>query len=303
MDSSRPTFSIVIPTYRRPAQLGVALEALAGIEYPRTSFEVIVVDDGSENPPNRLIEDYRNRLDVNLLIQNHAGPATARNLGAANAKHRFLAFTDDDCSPASDWLQKLSQRFTANPVSGIGGRIINALSENQFSIASQLLVDYLYSYFNADPEKARLFTGNNLAFPTAEFLAAGAFETSFNSPGGEERELCDRWVQSGFRFLYAPEVLVYHRHVLSPRSFWQQHYIYGRGAFHYREVQALKSHKVPLEPFSFYWNLVRYPLTNSHSKQPWVLAALMGLSQAATVTGYFRERLFSQEVKRGELSR
>lgn len=300
MHSSEATFSIVIPTYRRAERLGVALQALAELNYPRSKFEVIVVDDGSELPPKQVIDEYSEKLALNLLVQKHSGPATARNLGSANAKYRFLAFTDDDCSPAPDWLQKLAQRFTANPVSGIGGRIINSLTENPFSNASQLLVDYLYSYFNADPEKPRLFTGNNMAYPTDEFLAAGSFETSFDTAGGEDREMCDRWVQSGYGLLYAPEVIVYHRHFLSPRSFLRQHYNYGRGAFHYRKVQAIKSHKgVPLEPLSFYWNLVRYPLANSHSKQPWLLAALMGLSQAATATGYFREKLFSQEEKRG----
>lgn len=252
------------------------------------------MDDGSEIPPNDVIDGYRDTLDLNLLVQNHAGPATARNLGASKSKYRFLAFTDDDCSPSPDWLQKLAERFVVNPHIAIGGRIINALSENAYSNASQLLVDYLYSYFNADPKKPRLFTGNNLTFPTDYFLNAGCYDTSFNNAGGEDRELCDRWVQSGYDLLYAPEVIVYHRHFLSPRSFLRQHYNYGRGSFHYRKVHSTKSHKgVPLEPWSFYWNLIRYPLVNSHVQQPWLLAALMGLSQAATATGYFREKLFS----------
>lgn len=297
MALSQPTFSIIIPTYRRPQLLSVCLDTLAKLDYPRDSFEVIVVDDGSENPPEDVVRTIQDKLDIRLLVKTHAGPAPARNFGAASAKFRFLAFTDDDCSPAPDWLTKLAERFTVNPGLGIGGRIVNALTENQYSTASQLVVEYLYTYFNADPQNARLFTASNMAFPKEEFYQAGSFEKAFVNPGGEERELCDRWIQTGHRFLYAPEVLVYHRHKLSPGSFWRQHYTYGRGAFRYRKVQAVKTQKgVPLEPLSFYWNLIRYPLMNSHTRQPWFLAALMGISQAATATGYFREKFFTPDV-------
>jgi len=45
-----PTFSVVIPTYRRPERLVACLRSLAALDYPRDRFEVIVVDDGSGAP-------------------------------------------------------------------------------------------------------------------------------------------------------------------------------------------------------------------------------------------------------------
>ena len=46
------TFSIVVPTYRRPDRLAACVESLAALDYPRERFQIIVVDDGSGNPPN-----------------------------------------------------------------------------------------------------------------------------------------------------------------------------------------------------------------------------------------------------------
>ena len=72
--------------------------------YPQDRFEVIVVDDGSEPPMDSVVSFFRDRLELVLLSQANSGPAAARNTGAAQAKGKFLAFTDDDCTPAPDWL-------------------------------------------------------------------------------------------------------------------------------------------------------------------------------------------------------
>ena len=122
MDLKQPLFSIIIPTYERPRQLATCLQALTHLAYPSHRFEVIVVNDGSEKPLNSVVDPYRHRLNVILLSQPNAGPATARNTGAAQARGRFLVFTDDDCAPSPDWLKFLAKRFAATPDCAIGGR-------------------------------------------------------------------------------------------------------------------------------------------------------------------------------------
>ena len=51
----QPTFSIIVPTYTRPRQLSMCLQALAELYYPRERFEVIAVDDGSVVPPEMVV--------------------------------------------------------------------------------------------------------------------------------------------------------------------------------------------------------------------------------------------------------
>src|SRR5579864_8046015 len=98
----QPDFSIIIPTFNRCASLAVCLEALAGLDYPRNQFEVIVVDDGGSESCEAVTEEFRERIDIRYYRQENSGPARARNRGAYWSKGRILCFTDDDCRPRAD---------------------------------------------------------------------------------------------------------------------------------------------------------------------------------------------------------
>ena len=284
--------SIVIPTYGRSQQLQACLQALTHLDYPRDAFDVIVVDDGSDTPPDSAIGPFRERLDLTLLAQEHAGPAAARNAGAARAKGRFLAFTDDDCSPDRLWLQILAAHFALNPDRALGGRTINALPRNLYSCASQDLVSYLYAYYNANHDQARFFASNNLALPADSFRHIGGFDETFPFAAGEDRDLCDRWVSCGYPMAYVPEAIVRHAHPLSIRSFWRQQFNYGRGAYYFHKKRGRRSQTPPvnvvaLEPRAFYLNLLFYPLAQARSLNAKALAAFLAvLSQAAIAAGF-----------------
>jgi GT2 family glycosyltransferase len=290
MGQEQPFFSIVIPTYARPGQLATCLQSLARLDYPRDRFEVIVVDDGSETPPEAVVASFCGHLDVTLLKQAHAGPAAARNTGAAQARGKFLAFTDDDCAPALDWLQSLAARFARASDCAIGGRTLNALPDNPYSTASQLLIAYLYAYYNADSDRARFFASNNLAMPADRFHAIGGFDTTYTRTAAEDREFCDRWLHHGYRMTYAPEALVYHAHALTFHNFWRQHFNYGCGAFRFRQARAQRAcGRIRLEPLSFYLNLLLYPFSQAQGWRAPLLAALLGVSQIAHAVGFLWE--------------
>ena len=287
MGLKKPFFSVIIPTYERPRQLKACLQALTRLDYNHDYFEVIVVDDGSKAPLESVVASFQKRLDVTLLSQPNAGPAAARNTAAAQAKGEVLAFTDDDCEPASDWLQTLALRFTAITGCAIGGCTINALPENLYSTASQMLLDYLYAYYNADSTQARFFASNNLAMPADHFHAIGGFSTTFSRAAAEDRELCDRWLLHGHRLIYAKEVIVYHAHSHSWRSFWKQHFNYGHGAYNFHKVRLLRGQqRIGLEPLTFYLNLLRYPSLKSWSPRAALLTVLLLFSQSANAAGY-----------------
>jgi glycosyltransferase involved in cell wall biosynthesis len=285
-----PVFSIIIPTYARPDQLATCLQALTRLDYPRDGFEVIVVDDGSQTPPEAVVASCRDQLDVTLLTQSRAGPAAARNAGAARARGKFLVFTDDDCAPAPDWLRTLASHFATAEHHAIGGRTLNALPHNRYSTASQLIVDYLYAYFNVEPTRPRFFASNNLALPVDRFQAIGGFNATFPWAAAEDREFCERWLHHGYPMTCASDALVYHAHALTFRTFWRQQFNYGRGAFRLHRLRAqCGGGRRRLEPFSFYLNLLRYPLSQAHGLQALVLAMLVLVSQAAIAWGWLYE--------------
>jgi glycosyltransferase involved in cell wall biosynthesis len=292
MTNYQPFFSIIIPTYARPERLAACLQAIDRLNYPRERFEVIVVDDGSETPPDAEVAVFRGRLDITLLIQSHAGPAKARNTGAEQAKGTFLAFTDDDCKPAPDWLQKLAIRFSDMPDCVIGGCILNDIPDNPYSNASQMLIDYIYSYYNNNPYQSHFFTTNNFALASKLFHATGSFHTTFSLPGGEDREFCARWLHLGYQMVYASEVIVYHAHSLKFLTFWKQHSNYGRGAYKFHQIIAARQglKRIKIEPLSFYLNIMSYPLSKAKGWRVFLILTLLFITQLANVCGFLMEK-------------
>jgi GT2 family glycosyltransferase len=285
----KPFFTIVIPTYGRFEQLGECLRSIGGLDYPEEDFEVVVVDDGSPRPPEHIVEPYRDKLNVRLVIQPHAGPATARNRGVSEASGTFIAFTDDDCRPEASWLSKLRSRLDTDPGAIIAGKTVNVLKDNPYSSASQMLIDYLNSYYNT--QNARFLTSNNMALSRDVFLKAGGFDTSFPLAAAEDREFCDRCIHLGLKTVFAPEAVVKHGHPLSFGRFLRQHYNYGRGANNFHRIRALRtSEKIKIEPPRFYIDLLLYPWKSDERNKPYI-AFLIFLSQAANAAGLFREKL------------
>ncbi len=297
MKQAIQSFSVIIPTYNRPQRLKDCLNAVAGLDYPRDSFETIVVDDGSSASPEPLIEPFRDCLEIKFLAQKNAGPAAARNIAAQNAKGDFLAFTDDDCMVSPKWLSTFADNLSKNPDTLAGGLTVNALPENPFSSASQLLISYLYQYYEDNAGMSRFFTSNNIAVPTTIFNRMGGFEVTRLRATAEDREFCYRWLHHGYRMAYIPEALVYHAHNLTLRSFYYQHFNYGRGAFYYHNSRARRSGEgVKIEPLSFYMNMMRYPFLQHDRRRAFSSAALLTISQAANASGFLwekiRQRLF-----------
>lgn len=290
MGTHLPTFSIVVPTYARPGELAVCLQSMAQLEYPLRLYEVIMVDDGSEMLLEAVVAPFRDRLNLTLVRQPHAGPATARNTGAGRAKGEFLAFTDDDCAPARDWLRTLAARFTIAPDHLIGGRTLNALPENPYSATSQAIVDVVYAYYNSDITSPRFFASNNLAIPADRFGAIGGFDGTFVT--SEDRDLCDRWLHHGYRMTYAPEALVYHAHALTFRSFCQQHFNYGRGAFRFHRARARRASGRLTQDLGFYASLLsspRRPFSQARGRQVLLLAVLLAVWQGVNAAGFVWE--------------
>ncbi len=282
--NKRPFISIIIPTYNRPQPLAACLQSLDRLAYPPDRLEIIVVNDGGTNLP-----EVHNRREVIWLTQPNAGPAAARNNGAAQARGEFLAFLDDDCQPDPSWLACLAAQLEKTPDFLMGGCTLNALPQNPYASASQLLVDYLYAYYNQGEEGPRFFTSNNFALPTRWFIELGGFDTTFPLAAGEDRDFCDRWRHAGRGMAYVPEAVVYHAHHLRLSSFWRQHLGYGRGAYHFHQRRRSRhQEKVSVEPMAFYKELVLYPFQRGlRLKRRGLTAVLLALTQVANVAGYF----------------
>lgn len=249
------------------------LESIARQDFPA---EVLVVDDGGdlESPPG-----------VTVLHQERAGPARARNRGAQATEAEVLVFLDDDCRLGPGWLKAAASRLQGQPDLAVGGRLVNAFPENPWAETSQLIVDYLYEVLNADPERAVFLGSGHLAVPAAAFREVGGFCPAYPRAAAEDRDFCRRWLASGRRLAYLPEVAVHHAHALTWRGFLRQHWAYGRGArrFHAGGTKA----QAP----GFYGGLLRYPWRRYPAGQACSLGWRLLVSQVAHTLGYLWQGL------------
>ncbi|WP_420455804.1 glycosyltransferase family 2 protein [Rubrivirga sp.] len=289
--TSAPTLSVIVPTYARPERLAACLDALARQEPPAGGLEVVVVDDGSPTPAASVAAPFEGRLDLTVLRQPNAGPAVARNTGAARARGALLAFTDDDCQPEPGWARALVEAAQRHPDHLLVGETVNALPQNPFATASQLLISYLYDYFGPESGRALFVASNNMALPAESFRAMGGFDATFGLAAGEDRDFAVRWHEAGRPAALVPGAVVQHAHEMGLLGFWRQHTHYGRGAAHYHDLRGERGvGDQGVEPLGFYAGLVAYPLRESVAPKAWLHAGLLGLAQVANALGYAAAR-------------
>jgi glycosyltransferase involved in cell wall biosynthesis len=289
MGSGPYDFSIIIPTFNRLQELAVCLLETAKLNYAHDRFEVIVVDDGGRMSLDRLIDSFTGRMQIRLITQANAGPAAARNAGVRFARGKFVAFLDDDCAPAPDWLSILMERLKENPNRMIGGKTINVLNKNIYAEISQRLLDSVYSFYNAKPEEAKFFACNNMAMPAAVFRQIGGFRPGFRV--AEDRELCDIWKYFGFPMVYEPQARMYHFHRLALHSFWKQHKAYGRGAFRFNRTHAQRylSSTLDLNFYLWVFKKMHRLMLKMPREEKRAMILLLSLWKIANATGFLIE--------------
>ena len=247
-----PELTIVIPTYSRPAKLRTCLEGIAKLDIEPERFEVVVVDDGGHESLEQVLDEYRARMAVRLLVRSRGGPGAARNDGAAAGMGRFLAFIDDDCVPAPGWLSALEHELQRRPDCLLGGHVANSLPDNPYSSATHRIVTYVQEYYLTNGGNEPFFPTNNMAVSAERFRELGGFDTSIPSATAEDKDFCDRWRACGYDMAHVRAAVVCHAHDLTLLTFLQQHYNYGRGIVFFRLMRRrrLPSRYIP-EPPSF----------------------------------------------------
>jgi glycosyltransferase involved in cell wall biosynthesis len=209
--------SVVISSYQRPRSLYQLLEALAAQTLDPDEFEVIVVDNGSGPETEQIIADAQSRLDLTLRAIRHQvtlGPAGGRNSGWRLAESPLVAFTDDDCRPAADWLEQLLAAAAAlgedRPPTVIQGATFP--EPDQLERMRHTLFTRIVSVQMADGR----FETCNILYPWALLEELGGFDESFlprgigARPVGEDTDLGWRALAVGARSAFAPQAIVYH---------------------------------------------------------------------------------------------
>lgn len=197
--------SVIIPTWGRPSLLMDCLDALSLQYFPVEHFEVIVVSDGEDPATAGMISSWQDtsRLQLQYLqLPVKGGPAAARNLGWQNAVGQLIAFTDDDCRPARDWLENLwcHHRGTHAPTAYTGKVVVplppkRDLTDHARNTAHLATADFITA---------------NCACTFETLLLVGGFDEQFTMAWREDSDLEFKLRQHQIPIHYVSTAIVQH---------------------------------------------------------------------------------------------
>lgn len=117
--------SVIIPTRDRPRYLKSLLASVAGLDFPRESYEILVVDNGSDRDTRQVAEQFGSANSaprVRYMSEPVPGQLAGRHRGAKEAEGELLVFTDDDIEVGQNWLLAIVEAFRDPSVHLVGGR-------------------------------------------------------------------------------------------------------------------------------------------------------------------------------------
>lgn len=220
-----PRVSVVVATYERPAEIRRLLAQLDAQSLAPSSYEVVVVDDGSTADVPTLLEADVHRFALTVLRQPNAGSAAARQRGAAAASGDLLLFVDDDMHLGPDFLDAHVAAHPGSERLVVLGRRRADVASAELPLVERYLVrmgDRLSDEVAAGLELTGeyLYTGN-VSMPRALFEEAGGFDSGLRQL--DDAELGIRLEKAGARFLLSEEAYnVHERDPLTPEQWFDR---------------------------------------------------------------------------------
>lgn len=203
--SPQPFVSVVIPVYNDTRALTQCLQKLSAQTYPQPNFEVIVVDNGSRQSLQPAIASAA--ANVRFAKETKTGSYAARNHGLKLARGEVMAFTDADCLPAADWIEKGVQALLQTENCGLVGGGIKRLLHARSSTVEIYDANYFLQQHSYVRDKHFASTANMFTFKKI-LDKVGHFNAAMKSSG--DQELGKRILSAGFRQVYADEAAIVH---------------------------------------------------------------------------------------------
>ncbi len=239
--------SVVMPCRNGAATVGRQLAALARQDWPQP-WEVIVADNGSTDETAEVVQRYEKALPKLRLVQaiERPGAAHARNVGAAAAEGRALAFCDADDEVGAGWLAAMGNALQEHDF--VAGRIdIEKL--NPPEIADHVKPPQREGLQKVDyPPYLNHASGSSLGVKRAAHYAIGGFDESLAYL--EDTDYCFRMQIHGVALHFVPSAVVHYRFkdrsdaLFHQARMWAQYNVllYKRYRREMRVAQPWKNH-------------------------------------------------------------
>jgi glycosyltransferase involved in cell wall biosynthesis len=208
--------SVVIPTLNRLNDLKRLLCVFNNEPFPRSDFEVIVIDDGSSDGTQEFLRSWKGPFPLRPIFhEQNRGSATSRNDGIKAARYDIVLFLDDDLVPRRGILTHHSRHHNGKRCAVIGN------IRYRETVMTRWVSRYLSSrgVHKIPPDTEIPFTcfwTSNASIQKEPLFRVGLFDEDFKVAGGEDTELAYRLERMGVEFRYEEEAVCFHKPVTLP---------------------------------------------------------------------------------------
>ena len=220
-----PFVDVVIPHLNDHERLARCLELLMAQSYPADSFQVTVVDNGSDLPLTDVLARFPR---VRAFTEAERGCGSARNRGVAESSGAILAFTDSDCQPEPDWILNGVRMLCPGLGVDIVGGHIRVFAKDEAAPTGAELFERVFGFETKRyVERKHFACGANIMVTRKVFEAVGPFR---NGTSPEDFEWGRRATRLGYKIAYGADVVIRHpaRHTMAElrkkteRTIWHQ---------------------------------------------------------------------------------
>ncbi|MFD0932834.1 glycosyltransferase [Psychroflexus salinarum] len=220
-------FSFIIPVYNRPQEIKELLESLSLID---NAFEVVIVEDGSQNTCEDVVDEYKDKLNISYYFKENSGPGDSRNFGMHRAKGNYFIILDSDVIVPEKYLKTVSTALSTNYLDcfGSGDKALDSFSSVQkaidFSMTSLITTGGIRGGKQSKISRSYEPRSFNMGISRAAFLASGGFGRIHP---GEDPDLSIRLKKLKFKVGYIHGAHVYHKRRTDFNKFALQVYKFG----------------------------------------------------------------------------
>jgi glycosyltransferase involved in cell wall biosynthesis len=204
-------FSLIIPVYNRPFEIGELLDSLSATTFDKT-FEVVIVEDGSTEKSDTIVEMFKDKLDISYYYKPNSGPGDSRNFGMDKARGDYFLIFDSDCIIPQHYLTEVDHALQAHYVDCFGGpdAALDSFTDIQKAINFAMTSVLTTGGIRGGSEKISKFQPRsfNMGISRKAFAASGGFG---NIHPGEDPDLSIRLWNLGFETALFPKAYVFHK--------------------------------------------------------------------------------------------
>ena len=219
-------YAIIVPVYNRPDEVAELLESLTLQTFK--DFEVIIVEDGSQNPCEAVCKQYEKLLDIKYFIKENSGPGQSRNYGAAHSTGEYLLILDSDVVLPAGYLAAIEKDLCRESVDAFGGPDCahDSFTDTQKAISYSMTSFFTTGGIRGGKKKLDKFYPRsfNMGIRRDIYERLGGFS---KMRFGEDIDFSIRIFKADYTCRLFPEAWVWHKRRTDFRKFWRQVYNSG----------------------------------------------------------------------------